>query len=92
MTGSVTITCPKCGSAALCSTSKGVWCPHCKNGIPEVRREHCAFVKEGRGGRCIAPCHLNRTSKDCTGRDENSSERWDGREVQLREWLIRGKK
>ena len=30
--GSVTVVCPYCGKLALCSASKGVWCPHCRNG------------------------------------------------------------
>lgn len=29
---SVPVACPHCGKPALCSPSKGVWCPHCQSG------------------------------------------------------------
>lgn len=32
MSGSTEVRCPLCGAIALCSPSKGVWCPTCKNG------------------------------------------------------------
>jgi hypothetical protein len=29
-TGSIPVVCPHCGAMALCSPSKGLWCPTCK--------------------------------------------------------------